>query len=74
MDAPQKLVEVMRALKVGSSVSLKVFHDGRERELEYSLPERPLLPGDIAGQRMLTPMTRKSIQPAAPPSQPFPKR
>jgi len=47
MNEPEKLTGIMRGLKVGSRLKLKVFRDGKYLELEYSLPERPLLPGDI---------------------------
>jgi hypothetical protein len=41
----------MRDLKVGAAVRLTVFREGRTRDLECTLPERPLLPGDMPGPR-----------------------
>ncbi len=41
------LLSVMRNLKVGSTLRLKVYRKGEYRDIEYVLPERPLLPGDI---------------------------
>jgi S1-C subfamily serine protease len=62
LTSPDKLVEVMRALKVGATVNLTVFGDGEYRTVEYVLPERPLLPGDIPGQRLLAPGAPRGIQ------------
>jgi S1-C subfamily serine protease len=44
------LATAMRGLKVGSKLALKLFRQGQYRDLEYALPERPLLPGDIPAQ------------------------
>ena len=48
---PQKLAPIMRSLKVGSPVKLTLFRDGETREVEYVLPERPLLPGDLPDEQ-----------------------
>jgi putative serine protease PepD len=47
LDTPENLLSIMRGLKVGKKVELKLFRDGKTREVSYVLPERPLLPGDI---------------------------
>ncbi len=44
------LTTAMRGLKVGSNLALKLFRRGKYRDVEYVLPERPLLPGDIPAQ------------------------
>jgi S1-C subfamily serine protease len=46
---PAKMIESLRDIKVGSNISLTVFRDGREVIMNYAVPERPLLPGDVAG-------------------------
>ena len=51
VDSPLGLAKAMGDLKVGASVRLTVFREGQTREVECVLPERPLLPGDIPGQR-----------------------
>jgi serine protease Do len=66
LDEPEKLLDVMRTLQVGSSVTLKAFRDGEDLELEYVLPERPLLPSDVYGQRSFNPVTGKRPQPRIP--------
>jgi len=48
---PEKLAPIMRSLKVGSSVKLTLFREGETREVEYVLPERPLLPGDLPDEQ-----------------------
>jgi hypothetical protein len=37
----------MRGVKVGDKMKMSVFRDGETREVVYTLPERPLLPGDL---------------------------
>ena len=56
---PDRLEEAMRALKVGATVSLVIFRDGEVRRMEYAMPERPVLPSDLAGGRAMTPLGRK---------------
>lgn len=43
----EDLSTIMRGLKVGSKIKLKLYSDGHYREVSYALPERPLLPGDL---------------------------
>ncbi|MEI6667446.1 MAG: trypsin-like peptidase domain-containing protein [Acidobacteriota bacterium] len=51
LDEPQKLAKVLGALKVGSTVSLTIVRDNKSRQVEVTLTERPLLPGDIPARR-----------------------
>lgn len=74
MDSPEKLLRVMRELKVGGTLSLTIFRDGAYRVLEYSLPERPTLPGDLRGQGSVAPLSRGSVPPPPEISGPFPSR
>jgi len=43
----EKIAPIMRGLKVGDTLRMSVFREGKNREVVYTLPERPLLPGDI---------------------------
>ena len=42
-----RIAPMMRGLKVGASLKMTLFRDGETREVAYTLPERPLLPGDL---------------------------
>ena len=42
-----KIAPIMRGVKVGDKLKMSVFRDGETREVVYTLPERPLLPGDL---------------------------
>jgi S1-C subfamily serine protease len=55
LTSAERLLEAMRALKVGDTLHLSVFREGQYSDVEYMLPERPLLPGDIPGQSSLAP-------------------
>ena len=55
MTRPDQLAAVMRGLKVGNMLKLKLFRDGEYREVEYKLPERPLLPGDVPSSGTFSP-------------------
>jgi S1-C subfamily serine protease len=47
MTTGDSLGRVMRALKVGGTIKLKLFRQGKYRDVQYALPERPLLPSDL---------------------------
>lgn len=55
---PESVIKVLQELKVGDEIRLTVFNDGKSREVKYKLPERPLLPEDIAGQGAADPMSK----------------
>jgi S1-C subfamily serine protease len=74
LDTPEKLNNVMRALQVGSTVTLKVFRDGKDLEIQYVLPERPILPADIARQRSSSTLAGRTIQRVAPRDWPMRRR
>ncbi len=57
MNSPETLGEIMRGLKVGATLRATVFRNGEYLEVEYMLPERPVLPGDLRGQRSFGPFT-----------------
>lgn len=74
MDSPETLLRVMRELKVGGTLSLTIFRDGSDRVVEYTLPERPTLPGDLRGQGSVAPLSRGSVTPSPETSGAFPSR
>jgi serine protease Do len=72
LTSAERLIEAMRALKVGDTLRLRVFRDGEYSDVEYVLPERPLLPGDMPGQSSLAPLTgrRPPARTSPPPRRP----
>jgi serine protease Do len=64
LTSDEKLTEAMRALAVGDTLHLTVFRRGESIDVEYMLPERPLLPGDMPGQSSLSPAERRRRPPA----------
>ncbi len=67
LNSSNTLIEVRRGLKVGTKVRLMAYQDGKFREVEYVLPERPVLPEDLPGQRTLAPVTGMGRQTVPPP-------
>ncbi len=48
LKTPDDIVAALGELKVGGDVSMTLFRDGKSVDIKYTLPERPLLPGDIS--------------------------
>jgi putative serine protease PepD len=57
LDETEKFAQFVRTLQVGDTVHLTLYHEGTRREVEFSLPERPILPGDVPpdNRRVLSP-------------------
>jgi S1-C subfamily serine protease len=47
LDDPDKFVKLVRSFKVGDKVRLILYRENETRIVEFSLPERPILPGDL---------------------------
>ena len=58
LSDPDKVSDLFNALKVGDRVRLRIFREGETKVMEFSLPERPILPGD------LPPEDRRTLSPA----------
>ncbi|MBI3024864.1 MAG: trypsin-like peptidase domain-containing protein [Candidatus Tectomicrobia bacterium] len=68
LSDPEKVPVILDSLKVGDKVRLRLFREGETKEVEFSLPERPILPGD------LPPEDRRTLSPARHPLSPLPGR
>lgn len=58
LSNPENFVNFVQSLKVGDKIRLVVFREGKTRKVEFILPERPILPGDLppGDQRVVSPM------------------
>ena len=61
LDDTEKFAQFVRTLKVGDTVRLTLYHDGTTRQVEFNLPERPILPGDVPpdSRRALAPLGQR---------------
>jgi S1-C subfamily serine protease len=66
LNSADNIIAALEKVEVGSTLSLSVFRLGKELEISYAVPERPLLPGDIAGQNLSVPAS--SVQPRRSPA------
>jgi len=59
LTAPDKLLDALNSLHVGSHLRLQIFRQGKYLDVSYVLPERPILPGDSPDRLSLaSPNTR----------------
>ncbi len=47
VDDAEKFSNVLRSLKVGDKVNLSLYREMKTRNVEFTLPERPILPRDL---------------------------
>ena len=66
MDDPQKLAPTLAALTVGDKVKLMVYRAGEVREVEFVLPERPLMPSDLPEGQSFVIGPRRGTENASP--------
>jgi S1-C subfamily serine protease len=59
LTSSDKVTEALRASEVGASVTMTVFREGEPFDVKYKLPERPLLPGDLAGHGAVDPLAAR---------------
>ena len=48
LNTPERLFETMSAIRIGQTVRLELRRDEQTLKVEYEVPERPFLPGDLA--------------------------
>lgn len=65
LSSPEKILEALQGVKVGSVMTLTVYREGTVADVQYVLPERPLLPGDLpesnAAATLADPVLRKPL-------------
>jgi S1-C subfamily serine protease len=59
VDTPQALTGAMRGLRVGDTARLTLSREGETQDVEFVLPERPVLPQDFLAHRSVAPAVRK---------------
>jgi S1-C subfamily serine protease len=47
LDGPEKFMKLIRSLQVGDKWNLTLYREMKTRKVELTLPERPILPGDL---------------------------
>lgn len=60
-NSPENILKALATVTVGSTIRLSLFRSGQQIDLTYSIPERPLLPGDIEGQGLTLPLRSPAL-------------
>ena len=60
LTSPDKMTDALKTVSVGSTIKLTVFRLGKYLDFKYTLPERPLLPGDVPGEESALPVIKRS--------------
>jgi serine protease Do len=47
LDDPEKLMKLVRSLKVGDKINMMLYREMKTLRVEFNLAERPILPGDL---------------------------
>jgi serine protease Do len=47
VDDVEKLMKLIHSLKVGDKLDLTLYHEMKTRKVEFDIPERPILAGDL---------------------------
>jgi serine protease Do len=55
-NSPDSILKALETVTVGTEIRLSLLRSGKEMNLTYTVPERPLLPGDISGQGLTVPL------------------
>jgi hypothetical protein len=55
-NSPDNVLKALETVTVGTEIRLSLLRSGKEMNLTYTVPERPLLPGDISGQGLTVPL------------------
>ena len=58
VDTPERLTTEMKRLQVGDTLHLTLYRDGETKDVEFVLPERPVLPQDLLAHPSVAPALR----------------
>jgi len=47
LDDPEKLLKLVRSVKIGEKLKLTLYRGGKTRMVEFDIPDRPILMGDL---------------------------
>jgi S1-C subfamily serine protease len=61
LTSPEKLLQALNGLHVGSPLRLQLFRQGKYLDVNYTLPERQILPGD-APDRLAMRISRATLK------------
>jgi S1-C subfamily serine protease len=62
LTSVEKVTALLHTMEVGGSVSMTIFREGKYIDVKYTLPERPLLPGDIPEQGAIAPLAGRTMK------------
>jgi len=48
LDNPEKLLKLVRSLKIGDKINLTLYRGAKTRTVEFDIPERPILASDLS--------------------------
>ena len=48
LTSPENILQALNDVKVGSTITLTIYREGNTTDVQYVLPERPILPGDLS--------------------------
>ena len=55
LDDPEKIMKLVRSLRVGDKVNMTLYRETETLKVEFNLPERPILPGDLPPDSLQSP-------------------
>ncbi len=64
VDDPEKFLKMVRSLKIGEKLTLTLYRGTKTRTVEFDVPERPILAGDLPPDtpRVLQPSVKRSLR------------
>ena len=62
LTSEDKILEMLEGVKVGATITLTVFREGKISDVQYVLPERPILPGDLSAGASVTDVVNRHLK------------